>query len=193
MRIGRIRFRVHPFAAAGIFLLFAVMPRLYAFAAISSVLLHEAGHIIAARMLGKRIMEVHLMPVGFSVGLSAASSYSEEFLIAAAGPVMNLLYLAAARIWMPSEVAASVFAASSSLAVLNLLPVKTLDGGRMIGAVLSRFFGEGTADRVLYLSTCACLSVLWMLSLYVFFYSGINFTLLVFCAYLFSYLIVKKL
>ena len=193
MRIGKIEFHVHPFAAAGIFMLLFAMQRLYAFATISSVLLHEAGHMTAALLLGKRITEIRLMPVGINIGLSAASSYREEFLIAAAGPLMNLLYLAAAVLWMPAEAAASVFAASLSLAVLNLLPLKSMDGGRIADAVFSRLFGVEVSGRILYVTTCACLSVLWMLSLYVFFYSGVNFTLLVFCAYLFSYLIVKKL
>ena len=106
---------------------------------------------------------------------------------------MSLLYAGAAFFWMPQEIGASVCSLSLSLAVLNLLPLKTLDGGRMAGALLSQLFGEEASDKVLYVSTCACLAVLWMLSLYIFFYSGINFTLLLFCAYLFSYLIVKKL
>ena len=147
----------------------------------------------AALLLGKRITEIRLMPVGISIGLSAASSYREELLIAAAGPLMNLLYLAAAAIFMPARVASSVLAASASLAVLNLLPLKSMDGGRIADAVLSPLLGVETSGRILYVTTCACLSVLWMLSLYVFFYSGVNFTLLLFCAYLFSYLIVKKL
>ena len=133
------------------------------------------------------------MPVGISIGLSAAASYREEFLIAAAGPFISLLYAGVAFFWMPQEVGTSVCSLSLSLAVLNLLPLKTLDGGRMAGAVLSQLFGEEASDKVLYVTTCACLAVLWMLSLYIFFYSGVNFTLLLFCAYLFSYLIVKKL
>lgn len=193
MRLSKIRIHIHPFAAAGTFLLLFAMPRLYAFGAVSSVLLHEAGHMTAALLLGKRITEIRLMPVGISIGLSAASSYREELLIAAAGPLMNLLYLAAAAIFMPDRVASSVLAASASLAVLNLLPLKSMDGGRIADAVLSPLLGVETSGRILYVTTCACLSVLWMLSLYVFFYSGVNFTLLLFCAYLFSYLIVKKL
>jgi len=193
MRRVRIRFHIHPFAAAGLFLLVAAVPRAYAFAAFSSVLLHEAGHMTAALLLGKRMTEIRLMPVGINIGLSAAASYWEEFLIAAAGPLMSLLYAGAAFWGMPRAVGISVCSLSLSLAVLNLLPLKTLDGGRMAGAVLSRFFGEEISDKVLYAATCVCLAVIWMLSLYIFFYSGVNFTLLLFCAYLFSYLIVKKL
>lgn len=193
MRWRHVRFYLHPFAAAGLFLLAAVVPRAYAFAAVSSVLLHEAGHMTAALLLGKRVTEIRLMPVGISIGLSDASSYREEFLIAAAGPFMSLLYAGAAFFWMPRSVGGYICSLSLSLAVLNLLPLKTLDGGRMAGAVLSRLCGEEVSDKVLYAATCVCLAVLWVLSLYIFFYSGVNFTLLMFCAYLFSYLIVKKL
>ena len=92
MKRNRVHFHIHPFAAAGLFLLFAAMPRTYAFAAVSSVLLHEAGHMTAALLLDKRVTEIRLMPVGISIGLSAAASYREEFLIAAAGPFISLLY-----------------------------------------------------------------------------------------------------
>ena len=187
-----IRFSVHPFAAAGLFLLLFAMPRTYAFAVISSVFLHEAGHAAAALLLGHRIETVRLMPAGMSIGLSPSSSYRAEFLIAAAGPLLSLAYAAASYL-MPQSVGMGVRSVTMSLAVLNLLPVKTLDGGRMAGALLSCFFGEAAAARVLAVSSVVCLSVLWILALYIFFYSGVNFTLLLFCAYLFSYLVVKRM
>ena len=187
-----IRFSVHPFAAAGLFLLFFAAPRAYAFAVISSVLLHEMGHATAALLLGRQIREIKLVPAGISIGLASPASYREEFLIAAAGPLMSLLY-AAASLLMPPSLGATVRTVTLLLACLNLLPILTLDGGRMNFAWLSSLFGEDIARRALTATTSLCLAVLWVFSLYIFFYSGVNFTLLLFCAYLFSYLIVKKL
>ena len=78
------------------------------------------------------------------------------------------------------------------LCFLNLLPIATLDGGRVLKSVLAILFGEAVAERILQITTALCLVLLWIFSLYIFFYSGINITLLVFSSYLFSYLILKK-
>ena len=104
---------------------------------------------------------------------------------------MNLLYIAAASCF-PSHLCETVRTVSLLLCLLNLLPLETFDGGRILGAFCSLFFSERLADDILQITTAFSLTVLWVLSLYIFFYSGINMTLLVFCAYLFSYLILKK-
>lgn len=182
---------VHPFAPSGIFLLLFVMPRPYAFAALSSVILHEMGHLTASMLYHKHPESVGIMPTGISIGLHCASSYAEEIIIAAAGPFMNLIYCAIASCF-PSALAQTVRTVSLFLCLLNLLPIMTLDGGRVLRSSLAFLFGEMTADAVLQITTSLCLVCLWILSLYIFFYSGVNITLLVFSAYLFSYLILKK-
>jgi stage IV sporulation protein FB len=183
--------RIHPFAASGLFLLLFVTPNDYAFAVLSSVILHEMGHLIASLLYHKHPTFVKLMPTGISIGLLSSSSYTEELVIAAAGPLMNLLYCATA-VFFPYTLSKTVWTVSLLLCLLNLLPITTFDGGRMLGASAALLFGEIFSERLLRLTTAVCLVCLWVLSLYVFFYSGINMTLLVFCAYLFSYLILKK-
>ncbi len=183
---------VHPFAAAGLFLLFFAAPRTYAFAVFSSVLLHEAGHLTAALLLRKRLNGIKIVPTGINLELSAASSYTEEFLIASAGPIMNLLY-ALLSFLLPREISETVRGISLVLACINLLPLSPLDGGRTVYALVSQLFGERAARSLGQITNLFLLSALWVLSLYIFFYSGANFTLLLFCAYLFSYIVVKKL
>lgn len=177
---------------AGLFLLFFAVPRHYAFAVLTSVLLHELGHLAAASLLGGSARAVRLMPTGVSISLSPAPSYWHEIIIASAGPLMNLLYLTALP-FLPITLQDSVRATTLTLMTLNLLPIKTMDGGRILHAILSLFFGENTAEKAIDITTALALSALWILSLYIFFYSGVNFMLLLFCAYLFSYLVLKKL
>lgn len=191
--MSRIRVSVHPLAVFGAFLLFFVMPKEQMFAALSSVLLHEAGHVTAAHLFRREMRAVKLMPVGIHVELMPPRSYGEEFLIAAAGPIMNLLYIIAARLFLPPPLKEATAMLSFSLAVLNLIPVRTLDGGHMARALLCRSFVEETAETVLQVLTAGFLGILYVFALYLLFYTGVNLTLLIFCAYLFSYLFVKKL
>ncbi len=186
------RFSVHPFAAAGLFLLLCASPRAYAFAVFSSVLLHELGHTVAALFFGKKPLAVRIMPTGINILLPQASSYTEEFLIAAAGPFMNLAY-ALLCAYMPYGVGGTVRGVSLLLAGINLLPLAPLDGGRILSALLTPLFGSGVCGVISDFCSLILLALLWILSLYVFFYSGINFALLLFCTYLFSYIVLKKL
>lgn len=182
---------VHPFAPSGLFLLLFVTPRPYAFAALSSVVLHEMGHLTASVLYRKRPESIGILPTGISIVLNGASSYTEEIVIAAAGPLMNLVYGTMTSCF-PSALAQTVRTVSLFLCLLNLLPIMTLDGGRILRSSLALLFGEAVANAILQLTTSLCLVCLWILSLYIFFYNGVNITLLVFSAYLFSYLILKK-
>lgn len=178
------RFSVHPLAAAGLFLLFFATPRSTAFAVLSSVILHELGHGMAALLCGRDIRSVRLLPAGISIGLSPPASYKEEFCIAAAGPLMNLFY-AAFAVFLPLEMRQMTVTLSLFLAALNALPLRSLDGGHMVYALLAARFGEGRAERVLSFFDAVCLMMLFILALYLFFYTAVNMALLFFCACLF--------
>ncbi len=186
------RISVHPFAAAGLFLLLCASPRAYAFAVLSSVFLHEFGHTAAALLLGKKPLAVRIMPTGINILLPPAFSYTEEFLIAAAGPLMNLLY-AAVCIYLPYGIGGTVRGVSLLLGSINLLPLAPLDGGRILAALLTPLCGAEICNAISDFFSLILLALLWVISLYIFFYSGINFMLLLFCSYLFSYIVLKKL
>ena len=192
MKRSRFHIGIHPFAVPGLFFLLCATPPVYAYAVICSVVLHEAGHLIASMLYGRVPQSIRLMPAGINIGLLPPRSYREELTVSAAGPVINLLTLLLADAF-PLTLARQLASVSLLLAVLNLLPITGFDGGRICHALLSILFSETTADAFLKISTAISLAILWVLSLYVFFYSGVNVTLLLFCAYLFSYLIVKKL
>ncbi len=129
--------------------------------------------------------------MGLRIDLDAPRSYREEVITALAGPLMNLLYLLAVPL-LPTAPAEKVFAVSLFLAVLNLLPIGDFDGARILGGCVASLFGPSARERVLSCTTALSLTLLWILSLYILFYSGLNLTLLLFCSYLFSYLILKK-
>ncbi len=182
---------IHPFAPAGLFLLLCSVPRIYMFAVISTVLLHEAGHLTASLLFQKYPISFTIMPTGLSIQLPPSFSYAEEMAVAGAGPLMNLFYYGIAS-FFPFEVAQNVKTVALLLFIVNLLPIATFDGGRVLHSFLSFFFGTSFAERCLQITTAITLVILWIFSLYILFYSGINITLLLFCSYLFSFFMLKK-
>jgi len=126
------------------------------------VLLHELGHTVVARAFGIRVPAVVLWPLGgAALTEREADKPLGDLLIAAAGPLVNLLMagllfgllfvLSLAGnfgVSVPfSEILSRrslVFLASTNLilAVTNLLPIYPLDGGRIFRALVTMLFGR---------------------------------------------------
>jgi hypothetical protein len=90
-------------------------------------------------------------------------------------------------------VGGTVKGVSLLLGTINLLPLAPLDGGRILSALLTPVCGSEVCRVISDFCSLILLALLWVLSLYIFFYSGINCMLLLFCSYLFSYIVLKKL
>lgn len=109
------------------------------------VLVHELGHVIAARSFGWTVREVKLLPFGGVAEVEDGSGLpaKEEALVALAGPLQNVWMAGAAwllgqiGIWQP-EWAAYVCQANIMIGLFNLLPILPLDGGKLLQAGLSR-------------------------------------------------------
>ncbi|MCB9791407.1 MAG: site-2 protease family protein [Alphaproteobacteria bacterium] len=109
-----------------------------------SVALHELGHAMAARRFGIRTRSITLYPFGGIAALERSEqSPTEELVIAAAGPAVNLaLAAAAAPLWMSGSWLAGVFAGLNlAMALFNLLPAFPMDGGRVLRAALTKRMG----------------------------------------------------
>ena len=141
----------------------------------AAILLHEMGHVTAARLCGVRMSALHIDLFGARLRLVGTVSYRHEAAIAAAGPVCNLLsaaiLLALTRMDVSTclggnGVMEAFVLASLGLAAVNLLPVRSLDGGRVLYCILAPFCGERVADAVLVLGTALCLGALWVFSVY---------------------------
>lgn len=116
-----------------------------------AVMLHESCHAVTARALGYRIASVELMPFGGVARLESGHiSAASEFCIAMAGPVCSFVTAAALTTAMRlfpgiAGAVSGFFRINLVIAVLNMLPVLPLDGGRMLRALLERGGGNNTA------------------------------------------------
>lgn len=146
-------FILHPFFFAfGLFYAFTGRIATFLIGTVSA-LLHEAGHAFAAERYGFFLNKLTLMPYGAAVqGEFCGIAKREEIFIAAAGPTLSLfLALFTAGLWwfFPDTypVTEEVFRVNLSLFLVNLLPVKPLDGGRIASAALSYGVGKRQAEK----------------------------------------------
>ena len=121
-----------------------------------SVLLHELGHVVAARVMKSRVYRIE---IGFLGGVTTTATKderpSEEFWVSIAGPAVSLALAAPGVIAAFAGstlsfglrdslgVLAGTFTLSNlAVAVFNMLPGLPLDGGRVLVAMLWRAKGD---------------------------------------------------
>jgi Zn-dependent protease len=127
------------------------------------VVLHEFGHIAAARRYGIGTPEVTLLPIGGVASLQRLpSDPSQELMVALAGPAVNLvigLLLIAAigpahladlmQIDNPNlSLVSRLAVANIFLAVFNLIPAFPMDGGRVLHALVAMRVGGPRATEI---------------------------------------------
>ncbi len=139
------------------------------------VVLHELGHSLVAQQFGVKVHDITLWPIGGVARLANLPKRpSAEFIITAAGPLVNLVLavlfgLAAVAVISPerllnlaatgrgwfrliaSQNLASLLVLLTIqnllLAVFNLLPAFPLDGGRLLRSFLAALLPFRTATR----------------------------------------------
>lgn len=126
------------------------------------VLLHEFGHVTAARLYGIRTPDITLLPIGGVARLERMPrTPSHELVVALAGPLVNVVI--AAGIALTLGVAVRVdpnFSLSLKggfwqhlmtwnilMVVFNMVPAFPMDGGRVLRALLAMVMDYGKATR----------------------------------------------
>lgn len=127
------------------------------------VLLHEFGHIFTARAFGVTTPYVTLLPIGGVAQLERIPEEPwQEFLIAIAGPLVNVAITILLVVFAGAELATTASAVDNSqismvdrlaavnlfLAVFNLIPAFPMDGGRVLRAALASKFGYVRATEI---------------------------------------------
>ncbi|MBP2000396.1 stage IV sporulation protein FB [Paenibacillus shirakamiensis] len=144
INVAGIRFSVHPLFV--IIMLTSIFTGrfLELIALFAIVFVHEMGHVVAARALGVKVMAVQMLPFGGMALLEDRGHMGahSEIIIAAAGPLQNLLLIIITIIFRWTGVWDSPFAVyfiecNVFIALFNLLPILPLDGGKICQALCS--------------------------------------------------------
>jgi Zn-dependent protease len=127
------------------------------------VVLHELGHALSARGFGIETHSIVLTPIGGVARFEQPIRTPwQEFCIALAGPLVNLviaavlggLYFAATSVqpaWRGTRGGDIIFVLlllNLVMAVFNLLPAFPMDGGRVLRALLTPPLGRLAATRI---------------------------------------------
>lgn len=126
------------------------------------VLLHEFGHVLAARRYGIHTPDITLLPIGGLARLERMPRKpQEELIVALAGPAVNVaiaavLFIALQVLPTPSlhfnmvegPFAVRLMVWNLIMVLFNMIPAFPMDGGRVLRAALAMFLDYGKATRL---------------------------------------------
>jgi Zn-dependent protease/predicted transcriptional regulator len=138
---------------------------LFVLAVFVCVILHELGHALAARRYGIQTKDITLLPIGGLARLERMPEKpSEELVVAAAGPLVNVIIAAImfpivlmagslkqignAEVISSGNFLVSFLAVNVWLVLFNLIPAFPMDGGRMLRALLALGMDRTKATRI---------------------------------------------
>ncbi|MBR7091365.1 MAG: site-2 protease family protein [Clostridia bacterium] len=161
-----------------------------------TIFLHEGAHAYVASKLGYKLNNIHIMPHGVSIGgANVYFSHRDEIYIAMAGPILNIiLCVVGVAMWwvipMSYTVTEYFVWANIGVALVNVLPIFPLDGGRIMLGLLSTKYRRKTAQKVMQIIGIILSSMILILFVLSTFWQ-VNFTMLMLGSFLFVISIVE--
>lgn len=187
----KIHFKVSIFGILMILVLIFGDNSKYAIIALSAAIIHEIGHIAASLLLKIKLDSFSLKLFKANIGVTLPLySYKHELLLSLAGPIFNIISGIIAmyiyhRFYSNEYILFSIVA-SFFLAILNLLPIKGFDGGRIFICALAPHFNIYIAEYILEILSFSFILLLWIVSIYLMLKIGSSLTLFVFSSALFA-------
>ncbi len=162
-----------------------------------SSILHEAGHLIFMYLFRQKILNVTFGAFGVRIDrhFSSEISYKKEAIIAFGGIGVNLLiaFMSALYYYLFGDgfylrlTAVNIF-----IALFNMIPIDTLDMGRVLRYTLLCFYDESQCHRILYIISATSVNMLAILCLIYSVGFAVNPSLIAVTVYLYVITLFKK-
>lgn len=154
---------------------------------ISAIFIHELGHIIASIILKVEIKCITISILGARLEMNSEISYLKEFIISLSGPTFGFLaFLLTSQADIHPQTILNFSIISLALSIFNLLPIETLDGGRIVKCLLCSLFSLDLAEKIMQITTFFTLFSFWLISVYIMLKFSGGLSAFIFCSFFFA-------
>ena len=196
IKIKALRINISVFTFIAGAALFYADFSVYTALALAAAVIHECGHILCARAQRADIEAITIYPFGADIRIDNSKlSYRGETMIALSGPGANFitaLVIYCLLFFCYTKAGMFFFFANMMLGIINLLPIKSLDGGKTLEFLLCDHMPLDSAMKILDVVSMVFFILLTFFALFVLAATGYNFSLLVICAYLFITIYINE-
>ena len=153
-----------------IFTMMSISSSPHPFMLIFCYTLHEAGHIIVAKLVGAEIVggiKKKALRLAISYDCSHIS-YFREMLVCAGGIAFNLIFALFSSLlgFGTSEAGKFFIICNISLAIMNLYPISILDGAGILRCVNLMIFDSEKAEKICKTISFIFALILWFFAVY---------------------------
>lgn len=160
-----IRITIHPLLLVVLFsMIFTGNIALYSII-LCSLLLHELGHLLAARIVRVQVKSCVIMPYGGEIELGKQEiTHAQLFVIALGGPLITLFGMVGSEL-LPPLIGTLFYQVQFYLLCVNLLPLLPLDGGKIICYGLLTLFPKTKVYELFLSLSLGLLTILVLVTL----------------------------
>lgn len=143
-------------------------------AIIFTIFIHEFFHGIGAILMNTKIKRLNIFLFGcvFNFDEFIGLDPKKESLICIMGPLGNILFVLTLKLcekfFLGNNFINQLVSYNLYMAVFNLLPMLPLDGGRVLRAIFTYFFGFKLSTKIVLYITYSLSSIFMIISLYSF-------------------------
>lgn len=157
--------------------------------AMTAAFLHESGHFLVLCIMKNRPEKIMLNAAGVEMSNrdGIKLSLQQEIFAALAGPLSNFLtalFLLILYRFSPQDYLVFNAGTNICLGIFNLLPIETLDGGRILYFALAIRFDLPKAEKYIHTVSLILTVILLVFGIFLFFRTGRNLSLLITSVYL---------
>lgn len=152
----------------------------------AALLIHEAGHFLAAKLVGARVLSVKGAPLGILIKYDMLSvSPIKESIVCFAGSLCGILGAVLALLLNLTRYSFGVdfVLTSATLSFINLMPIKGLDGGEIFTCILESFTLPDKAHRISRAVSGSISIIFWIITMRIQLRHGINISMLIMSVY----------
>lgn len=152
--------------------------------------LHESGHILALILLRKKTINLKVALSGISLSKDSLNlNFFQELFVLIAGPSANLILC---FVLLLTKNLNYFFAFSLISCIFNCIPIKPLDGGRILECILLKKFSDVSTYKIMRILSFFALTVVFLSSILILLNNKSNLSLLFISVYLLILTVTKN-
>lgn len=166
-----------------------LLPTLFA------VFMHELGHLFVMWATDNEPRQIRLIPASVQIVNGFSKSYKNDLAVAICGPLVNIVLFLVFYFNFKAfgnELVLYYALLNLVIAVFNLLPVKGLDGGTIVYALIASKFGINKAEITVKIFTVIIAVSVGAVAIFLKVKGDTNISLFIIAAYLLVIAFLKK-
>lgn len=180
---------------AFITLIFIVDDSYFSLMGISFAVLHELGHLLAMHMANIPPQELSFGILNIEISSPLEQNEKNEVFVFLSGPIVNLilgLIFLTAYHFSRNYIIKIALIQNFVLAFINLLPISSLDGGKILSSIISRKLGLDKTEKIMNILSVIFTLPLFTLGFLVMINSKYNLSVLIIACYFISYIFCRE-